>query len=60
MSETTPPNTLLMTPPKVINIGLEAFAVDLKAAGAQVVHIAWTPPARGDATLAALLAKLGS
>ena len=47
-------------PPKVINIGLEEFARELARNGASVVHVAWTPPARGDAKLAALLGKLGS
>ena len=56
----TSPKSLLAAPPKVINIGLEGFAEDLKAKGHAVVHVAWVPPARGDATLAALLAKLGS
>ncbi len=53
-------NTLLQTPLKVINVGLEGFAGDLKAAGTPVVHVAWVPPARGNAKLAALLGKLGS
>ena len=52
--------SLLAAPPRVINLGLESFADDLKTAGAAVVHVAWTPPARGDVRLAGLLAKLGS
>ena len=52
--------SLLAAPPKVINIGLESFVTELAANGAAVVHVAWTPPARGDAKLAALLGKLGS
>lgn len=54
------PNSLLAAPPRVVNIGLESFAADLGAQGAAVVHVAWVPPARGDARLAGLLAKLGS
>jgi FdrA protein len=53
-------NPLLENPPRVINIGLESFATDLAANGAKVQHVAWTPPARGDAALARLVAKLGS
>ena len=52
--------SLLAAPPKVINVGLAGFAAELAANGAQVVHVAWTPPAGGDAKLAALLGKLGS
>ena len=52
--------SLLAAPPKVINIGLETFATELAENGAAVVHVAWTPPAGGDAKLAALLGKLGT
>lgn len=52
--------TLLAAPPKVINVGLEGFATELRQAGADVVHVVWTPPARGNANLARILAKLGS
>ena len=51
---------LLAAPPKVINIGLDGFAAELAQNGATVVHVAWTPPARGDAKLAGLLGKLGT
>lgn len=51
---------LLAGPPVTINIGLERFASDLKDAGVAVTQVAWQPPARGNAKLAALLAKLGS
>ena len=53
------PRTLLGSPPVVVNIGLERFATDLKAAGVEVVQVDWQPPARGDARLARLLSKLG-
>lgn len=49
---------LLAGPPKVINLGLETFALELQAAGVPVVHVDWRPPAGGDPRLAALLAKL--
>jgi len=53
-----PPKDLLAAPPRVVNVGLELFATDLKAVGAQVVHVQWTPPAGGNARLAGLLEKL--
>jgi hypothetical protein len=53
-----PPNHLLAAPPRVVNVGLELFATDLKAIGAQVVHVQWSPPAGGNARLAGLLEKL--
>jgi hypothetical protein len=53
-----PPNDLLTTPPRVVNVGLELFAADLKTVGAQVVHVQWSPPAGGNARLAGLLDKL--
>jgi len=55
-----PLDDLLDAPAKVVNIGLPSFADDLKAEGAEVVHVDWSPPARGDAELARLLSKLGS
>ena len=50
---------LLQAPIKVVNVGLEGFARDLERHGAPVLHVDWTPPARGDAQLADLLSKLG-
>ena len=52
--------TLLDTPIKVINLGLESFAQDLARNGVEVVHLEWTPPAGGDPKLADLLSKLGT
>lgn len=54
------PPSLLTRPVKVINVGLERFAVDLAQQSVPVVQIDWAPPAGGNAELAALLAKLGS
>jgi hypothetical protein len=34
------------------------FAENLASLGAEVVHVQWTPPAGGNAQLAALLDKL--
>jgi FdrA protein len=52
------PNSLLAAPPRIINVGLELFAVDLAAEGAAVTHVQWRPPAGGNARLAGLLDKL--
>ena len=52
--------TLLVSPVKVINVGLESFAEDLARNGVEVVHLEWTPPAGGDPKLADLLSKLGT
>ncbi len=53
-------NDLLEEPLKVINIGLEGFAEELKQQGVETVQVDWTPPAGGDPKLADLLSKLGS
>jgi len=44
---------------RVINLGLEAFALELERLGVPVIHVAWSPPAGGDPRKAALLAALG-
>ena len=43
---------------KVVNIGLESFALDLRESDIEVIHVDWRPPSGGDARLAALLASL--
>ena len=53
-------DALLVSPVKVVNIGLREFARDLAANKTPVVHVEWTPPASGDPKIAALLAKLGA
>ena len=53
-----PPQPLLESPPRVINIGLSFFADDLKKQDAEMVNVDWSPPARGNIELANLLAKL--
>ena len=45
---------------KVINLGIEIFADDLKRQGVEVVSIDWQPPAGGDEELLRLLEKLGA
>ena len=51
---------LLQNEVRVINVGLEAFAVELEKQNVPVDHVLWTPPARGNPRLADLLSKLGS
>jgi len=52
--------SLLDGPVKVVNVGLEGFATELKSQGVEVVQVDWAPPAGGDPDLARLLSKLGS
>ena len=54
------PNKLLAAPPRVVNLGLEVFAVNLMRQGAEVVHLQWRPPAGGVSHLIGLLEKLRS
>ena len=51
--------SLLQTPVYVVNVGLEGFAQDLERCGTAVLHVDWSPPARGDTKIADLLSKLG-
>lgn len=50
---------LLEGPVRVINVGLEGFADDLRARHVVVVQVGWAPPAGGDPKLLDLLARLG-
>lgn len=50
--------TILETPLRVINLGLESFADDLRDSGVTVVHVDWRPPAGGATRFAHLLADL--
>jgi hypothetical protein len=43
---------------RVINIGLESFAEELRRAGVAVVQLDWRPPAVADPRIRRLLAKL--
>jgi hypothetical protein len=56
----TEPSNLLSVPPRVVNVGLELFAVNLVSQGAEVVHVQWCPPAGGISHLTSLLEKLRS
>jgi len=58
IKEKTVPQPLLNGPPQVINLGLASFADELTKQGTVVVHVDWSPPARGDVELANLLSKL--
>lgn len=51
-------NELFRKELKVINMGLESFAKDLKEQKISVIHVNWRPPAGGNEKMAALLAKL--
>jgi hypothetical protein len=49
---------LLSTKPIIINVGVRGFAESLRSAGFNVVHVDWSPPAGGDAEVAAILDDL--
>ena len=51
---------LLTSPLKVVNIGLEGFANELREQDVDVIHVDWKPPAGGNPQLAKLLSKLGA
>jgi len=41
-----------------INLGVQDFAENLDAQGAQVIHVNWTPPAGGDPEIIAILDQI--
>lgn len=43
---------------KIINIGIQTFAEDLKKQNVEVIHVDWRPPAGGDMEILELLDKL--
>ena len=43
---------------KVVNIGLQGFANNINAAGGQVTHLSWSPPAGADSALGWTLANM--
>jgi FdrA protein len=53
-----PEDGLLSGPPRVINVGLAAFAESLRAQGVAVADVDWRPPAGGDRDMIALLERL--
>ncbi len=44
--------------PVFVNVGVREFGETLRKAGYDVVHVDWSPPAGGDAEMAALLDDL--
>ena len=54
------PQQLLNHPIRVVNIGLQSVARDLKERGVQVVHVAWRPTAGANSKLTKLLSKMGT
>jgi hypothetical protein len=50
--------TLFQENLKVINIGLQGFAANIGAAGGEVTHLSWAPPAGADAALGWTLAGM--
>jgi FdrA protein len=50
--------TLVSRGPVAVNLGLSSFAEALRAQGAKVLQVDWTPPASGDEELSRLLDKL--
>ncbi|MDQ0973155.1 hypothetical protein QFZ31_003033 [Neobacillus niacini] len=51
---------LFKSKPHVINVGIESFKDDLLQQGAEVIHLEWTPPGRGNPALIAALDKFES
>jgi FdrA protein len=49
---------LLQDEPVFVNVGVRDFADSLREAGYEVVDVDWSPPAGGDAQIAALLDEL--
>ena len=49
---------LLNTELRVVNVGLELFANDLRSLGVPVVQVDWRPPAGGDQRMVSLLQRL--
>jgi len=43
---------------RVINIGIDDFAEDLRQSGVEVVQVDWRPPTGGSSRLSSLLARL--
>jgi FdrA protein len=58
MDQETGIDRLLATPVAAINLGVEDFADSLEVQDAQIVHVAWTPPAGGDPEIIAILDKI--
>lgn len=46
---------LLQGKPVFVNVGVRAFGDSLRESGHEVIDVDWSPPAGGDAQMAALL-----
>ncbi len=57
--DTTKITALFRQELRIINMGLETFADNLKGQDMEVVQMEWQPPAGGNERLIALLEKLG-
>ena len=53
-----PLKDLLHGKPVFVNVGVREFGDTLRAAGYDVLHVDWSPPAGGNAEMAALLDDL--
>ncbi len=51
---------VLQRPLAAINVGLESFAVNLIAQGAQAIQVDWRPPAGGNEKLMSILERMRS
>ena len=51
-------NALFSSELRAVNLGLESFTIGLNDTGAPVQHVAWQPPAGGDAEMGARLIHL--
>jgi FdrA protein len=58
MDQETAMDRLLAEPVEAINLGVQDFADNLEAQGAQVVHVNWAPPAGGDPEIIAILDQI--
>jgi FdrA protein len=58
MDQETAMDRLLADPVEAINLGVQDFAENLEAQGAQVIHVNWTPPAGGDPEIIAILDQI--
>jgi hypothetical protein len=59
-SDKATPKSLLDAPLKVVNVGVAAFAEDLRGQEVAVIEVDWSPPHVTDPRLASLLDKLGT
>ena len=51
-------NRLFTEKLRVVNLGLETFALSLRETGVDVIQVDWTPPAGGDPEMMEILSLL--